>query len=232
MPSSIKLVLTVIMLLVSVMVQSAEETNEYYDNGALQFSYSYRNGSLHGITKEYYETSELKAELDYRSGKLIAKREFRRNGDLKYELKYEGGNKIETELTYYPTGELFRQQTLVNGRIEGLEIDYYRTGQKKAERNYVNGKRDGSAKGFHINGNVQGDWIFESGEPVFATLFYSSGEKWLIYSHFDEKGRLDGASKEYDKKGNLMAIRYYVKNEMVKRRRISPWLQWWWNLWY
>ncbi len=232
MPSSIKLVLTVIMLLVSVMVQSAEETNEYYENGALQFSYSYRNGSLHGITKEYYETSELKAELDYRSGKLIAKREFRRNGDLKYELKYEGGNKIETELTYYPTGELFRQRTFVNGRIEGLEIDYYRTGQKKAERNYVNGKRDGSAKGFHINGNVQGDWIFESGEPVFATLFYSSGEKWLIYSHFDEKGRLDGASKEYDKKGNLMAIRYYVKNEMVKRRRISPWLQWWWNLWY
>jgi len=231
MQSFIKRVLFSVMLVLSSVAAHSLETEKYYDNGVLQFKYSYRNGKLHGITEERYETGELKAEFEYRAGNLVAKREFHRNGDLKYALKLEGTKKLETRRKYYPTGELFREWTLVNGKTEGLEIDYYRNGQKKAERQYENGKRHGSAKGFHINGKVQGDWIFERGEPVFATLFYSTGGKWLVHKDFDSKGRLNGSSKEYDKEGNLMAIRYYVKNEMVKRRRINPWLRWWFLLW-
>jgi len=224
MPSSLKIIVLAIMLAISMTAQPQEdETEKYYESGALQFHYSYRKGKLHGITKEHYETSELRAEYNYKAGQLIAKKEFRRNGDLEYELKYEDGNKYETQIEYYATGELFRQRTLVNGKREGLEIEFYRNGQKKAERNYVTGKKEGSAKGYHINGNLQGDWKFKNGEPESATLYYSTGEKWLVHKDFDQKGHLNGSSKEYDKKGSLMALRYYEDDEMVKRRRLNRW---------
>jgi antitoxin component YwqK of YwqJK toxin-antitoxin module len=224
MPSSLKIIVLAMMLAVSMTAQPQEDkTEKYYESGALQFQYSYRKGKLHGTTKEYYETGELKAEYNYKAGQLIAKKEFRHNGDLEYELKYEDGNKYETQIEYYTTGELFRQRTLVNGKREGLEIEFYRNGQKKAERNYIEGKKEGSAKGYHINGNLQGDWIFKNGEPVSATLYYSTGEKWLVHKDFDENGRLNGSSKEYDKQGSLMALRYYEDDEMIKRRRLNRW---------
>lgn len=178
-------------------------------------------------TEEYYKTGELKAEHTYELGKLVAQKKFRRNGNLEYEMKYNAeGDKIETQIEYYSTGEVFRQRNLINGKREGLEIEYYSNGQKKAERNYKNGKKEGSAKGYHINGNVQGEWIFENGEPVRATLFYSTGEKWLLHTDFDEKGMLNGVSKEYNKKGKIMALRYYKNNNMIEREPfISSWHQ-------
>ena len=220
------ILLTVILVVLSVTVQ-LQPTEKKYESGALQFQYNYRNGKLHGIIKEFYETGELKSEQDYKMGRIIGKRNFRRNGDLEYELRYDGTRKLETQIEYYTTGERFRQRELVNGKREGLELEFYRDGNKKAERNYINGKKEGSAIGYHINGRVQGDWVFENGEPVFATIFYSTGEKWLIHSDFDDKGMLNGTSNEYDKAGNLMAIRYYEDNEMVKRTRVSNWWGWW-----
>lgn len=228
------LLTTVVLAIVLVLstVTQAQETKKYYESGPLQFEYKYLNKKLHGLTKEYYETGELKAEHIYKSSKLIAQKKFRRNGNLEHEMKYEDGNKIETQIEYYQTSELFRQRTLVNGKREGLEIEYYRNGQKKAERNYKNGKKEGSAKGYHINGNVQGDWIFENGEPVMATIFYSTGEKWLLHTDFNKKGMLNGVTKEYNKEGKLMALRYYENNDMVKRRRISGWWGWLWSWWW
>ena len=227
MQSSYKWVLFAVMLALSVTAQSQQPTIKRYESGAVQFEYSYRGGKLHGITKEYYETGEVKTEEHYKMGNLIAKKEFRRDGKPTYDMKLEDGKKMATQLQYYPTGELFRERALMDGLRHGLEIDYYRDGAKKAERNYLDGKKEGSAKGFHSNGNVQGDWIFENGEPIFATINYRGGQKWLVHSDFDEKGRLNGITKEYDKQGSLMAVRYYENNDMVKRVRVSSWLGWW-----
>lgn len=197
---------------------------EYYDSGALHFEYSRLNNRLHGTTKEYYETGELKAEMIYKEGKLESKKEFLRNGRLKYELRITGGKRYETEIEYYRTGELFRERHLVNGVREGLEIEYYKNGKKKAERRYEAGKKEGNSKGYHSNGNLQGDWEFENGVPVKATIYYRSGEKWLEHVAFDERGNLNGVSYEYDKEGNLIARRYYDDNQMLRRERIQNWL--------
>ncbi len=232
MPSFIKLVLLAVTLIFSVMVMAQQEPEEYYDSGALHFEHQFRNGKLY-TSKEYYDPTGIKAEMVYKANKLIAKKIFRRNGELEYELKYDDGKKIETQIEYYPTtGEAFRRRTLVNGKRAGLEIEYYSDGQTKAERNYINGKKEGSARGYHLNGKLQGDWVFKNGEPIFATLFYSTGEKWLVHTDFDEKGRLNGVSKEYDKEGKLMALRYYKNNDMVKRDRVGFWLRLWWELRY
>jgi antitoxin component YwqK of YwqJK toxin-antitoxin module len=219
MQSSLKQILFAVMFVLSVTAQSQQpETEKHDDSGALQ-SQDAVGDKLHSITKEFYETGEIKAEYLYKAGKLVAKKEFRRDGKLAYELSSEDGKKKETRMLYYPTGELFRERTLINGLRHGVEYDYYRNGQTKAERNYQNGKKEGSAKGFHSNGQLQRDFQFENGKPVSATIFYRSGEKWLVHTDFDDKGRLNGVSKEYDKQGNIMAERFYVNNYMVKRVR-------------
>jgi len=226
-----QIVLLAVMFLFSVMVQS-EVKEILYESGALQFEYQKKKGKLHGISKEYYETGEIKAELTYRKGKLVAKKTYLRNNDLEYELKYENGKKLETRNEYYVTSEAFRRRTYIDGKREGLEIEYYRDGTTKAERNYINGKKKGSARGYYINGKLMGDWFFENDEPISATLFYKTGEKWIVHKYFDKKGRIDGVSKEYDKAGKLMALRTYKENDMFKRERVGAWLQWWWEFRY
>jgi antitoxin component YwqK of YwqJK toxin-antitoxin module len=203
--------------------QLDDESKEYYDNGALHFEYSYLDGQLHGTTKEYYETGEPKAEIVYDRGKQVSARYFLRNGKLERETRYVGGKKNETQMEYYTTGELFRERKFINGKLEGLEKEYYQNGKLKAERNYINGKKEGSAKGYHKNGNLQGDWIFQGGAPVSATIYYRTGELWLEHSAFDASGRLNGISLEYDKQGSLIAERYYVDDQLVKRKRKLDW---------
>lgn len=210
------------------LLAQVKENATYYESGALHFKYSYLNGELHGTTPEYYETGELKAEHVYQNGQLISKKEYRRNGALEYEMKYEEGHKTETQIEYYQTGQLFRQRSFLDGNRHGLEIEFYRNGQKKAERNYKYGKKEGSAKGYHSNGKLQGDWIFRNDEPISATIYYSTGEKWLVHTQFDKDGRLNGVSKEYDKGGNLIAKRYYKDDQLIQRKRVDSWWEQWW----
>ena len=228
---AMKIVLLTLLLLIAPttdLLAQAKESATYYESGALHFEYSYLNGELHGTTREYYETGELKAEHVYQNGQLISKKEYHRNGDLEYEMKYEDGHKIETQIEYYQTGQLFRQRSFLDGNRHGLEIEFYRNGQKKAERNYKYGKKEGSAKGYHSNGKLQGDWIFKNDEPVSATIYYNTGEKWLVHTQFDKDGRLNGVSKEYDKAGNLIAKRYYKDDQLIQRKRVDSWWEQWW----
>jgi antitoxin component YwqK of YwqJK toxin-antitoxin module len=227
-----RFLLIFIILVFSVSVQSEETKKKYYDSGVVQFEYSFKNGKLHGVTKEFYESGVIKAESTYKADRLIAQKKFNLNGDNEYEMRYEQGKKLEITRRYYSTGELFRKRTLVNGKLEGLEIDYYKDGNKKAERQYINGLKEGSAKGFHYNGNVQGDWQFKNGEPVSAIIYYRNGAVWLEHKDFNNKGQLDGVSKEYNKQGKLVALRFYKENEMVKRTKVGPWFRWFWSLWY
>lgn len=199
-----------------------EIKKEYYEGGILHFEKSYLDDQLDGPYREYYETSEVKSEKTYDKGKLSFQRDYRANGQLEYEMKYDSkSNKLETQIEYYSTGELHNERVLLNGKREGLEVEYYQNGQKKAERNYKGGKKHGNAKGYYNNGNLQGDWEFEEGLPIAATIYYRTGEKWLVH-HFDN-GKLNGVTKEYDKNGNLMAERIYQNDQLVERKRKTSW---------
>lgn len=215
----IKLLSLAMCFAVSAVAMAQDIKQEYYDDGkTVRYEYSYSDGQLNGLSKEFYETGELKAEMQYRSGKLIAKKQFLRDGRLEYDMKIVEDKRHETEFEYYQTGELFRQRQLVNGVREGLEKEYYTSGKTKAERNYKSGKRHGAARGYHRNGNLQGDWEFVDGLPVQAIIYYSSGEKWLVHPNFKD-GNLHGESKEYDKEGDLIAERIYEDGTMIERRR-------------
>lgn len=197
-----------------------EIKKEFYETGALRSEQSYLGDQLDGTSIEYYESGQIKGKKIYEHGKLISESDFKARGDLVYEMKYDiKGNKVETLIGYYPTGELHTVRTLVNGKQEGSEVEYYRLDmQKKAERNYRNGKKHGQAKGYHSNGNLQGDWEFIDGQPIAATIYYRTGEKWLIH-HFED-GKLNGVTEEYDKGGHLIAERVYKDDKLIERRRV------------
>jgi antitoxin component YwqK of YwqJK toxin-antitoxin module len=167
--------------------------------------------------KEYYNSGELKIESSYANGKLVAQKKYLINGELEYELFFEGNNKIEQILSYQPSGKLFNERTLINGIQEGIEKVYYGNGKLKAQRTWVNGKKHGNAKGFYSNGNVQGDWEFENGVPASAIIFYATGQKHLNYKF--KNGKLNGEIMEYSKDGKLKAIRIYKNDKMIKRTR-------------
>ena len=202
-------------------VVHGQETNFREQNHSNNLVFVDEN--LQGMVKEYYETGELKAEIIYQQGNIESKREFLKNGKLERETRYLEDKKYETHIEYYSTGELFRERPLINGKLEGLEKEYYQNGKLKAQRNYKEGKRHGNASGYYINGNLQGDWEFSEGVPVKATIFFSSGEKWLEHTDFDKAGRLNGVSKEYNKEGHFVARRYYKDDVMVKRESVKKW---------
>lgn len=71
-------------------------------------------------------------------------------------------------------------------------------------------------------------WKFKKRQSQSDILFYSTGEKWLVHTTFNDKEQPNGISKEYNRKGYLTAVRYYNQNgELVKRIKVS----WWWGWW-
>jgi antitoxin component YwqK of YwqJK toxin-antitoxin module len=167
--------------------------------------------------KEFYDTGELKTEKVYVDGKLKTEKRYRLDGKLEYEMQMEDKRKIEIEYEYYATGELFRERPRINGQMQGWEKDYYPSGQLKAQRMYRGGKKNGKAQGFYENGQVQGDWVFEDGIPVDATIYHPNGAKYLEHEFSD--GRLNGWTNEYDIKGKLIAKRLYENDKLIKRER-------------
>ncbi|WP_062152090.1 toxin-antitoxin system YwqK family antitoxin [Beggiatoa leptomitoformis] len=197
---------------------------EYYENGVVHFEYSYLNEKFHGQVREFYETGEKKGEFNFKEGNLVSSKEFLKDGKLEREIKIVGGNRQETQIQYYQTGEKLRERTLLNNKLNGQETEYYQNGQLKATRSYRNDKRDGYAKGYHNNGKLQGDWEFVDGEPVSALIYYRSGELWM--KHHFENGKLNGITEEYDKDGKLVAERYYEDDRLVKRQRVTGFRLW------
>lgn len=215
-----KLIWLVLLLSMVSISAPAKEVKEYYESGELKEEKNIENGAPHGPARVFYKSGSLKEEATYDRGKLLSKKSFRPDGKDEYSMYYdERGRKVETETKFYASGKKFRENTLINGKLEGWEKEYYPNGKLRAERHYVAGKKEGEARGYYQNGNVQGDWYFKNGVPSAATIFYPTGEKHLVHKFKD--GRIHGETKEYDKKGEVMAIRMYKDDRMVERRRVK-----------
>ncbi|MCP4697445.1 MAG: hypothetical protein GY862_11420 [Gammaproteobacteria bacterium] len=198
---------------------NAKTVKKYYPSGELHFQESMAGRKKHGLTQEFYETGELKVEAQYNHGRLESKKKYRKDKKLEYKFYLEKGKKVEIKYTYHPSGSLFREQPFVGGKQEGLEKDYYPSGKKKAERTWIDGKKEGRAIGYYEHGQIQGDWEFEDGAPVDATIYHPNGRKNLV--HEFKNGRIHGETKEYSSKGKLKAIRIYRNDKLMKRKRVK-----------
>jgi len=51
---------------------------------------TYRHGKRHGVAKTYYADGQLQSKAYYRDGKLMANQEYYSNGNLRFEVDYQG----------------------------------------------------------------------------------------------------------------------------------------------
>lgn len=105
---------------------------EFYDNGKVRSSISYKGDKLHGIRKEYYETGKFIGQIPYKNGIL--------NGILK---------------VYYTSGKLELEVAFKKNILDGMFKDYYATGKLKSETPYRNGKKEGMGKVYNATGKAR-----------------------------------------------------------------------------
>jgi len=77
---------------------------------------------------------------------------------LNCKPKKETGNKSSVtdgvEKTYNPTGELFSEVTMKDGKRNGMARDYFKNGKVFTEVNYKEDKRDGTFKQYYDDGTI------------------------------------------------------------------------------
>lgn len=104
-------------------------------------------------------------------------RYFWSNGDLKYEVYYENGEKEGLEIRYYDNQDCIEfSNTYKNGMLYGPSVTFYPNCSTKVEEMYIAGKKHGYERVYDENGFLQTEAKFEKGELDGS------------YAHFDKKG--------------------------------------------
>lgn len=130
---------------------------EYSPEGQIVAGYVFKNGNLsgEGITdeaglrdgpwKEFYPNGALKSEGVYNKGKRIGEWKFYHpNGQLEQTGSYNKEGKEESAwMWYFATGNLLREETYRNGKIDGLSTEYDETGAVVAQGEYIEDFREG-----------------------------------------------------------------------------------------
>lgn len=138
------------------------------------------------IITEIPEVNDVKSfELFYPRGELERKWEagtasegryllhgndtwYYKNGLVKWEVKYEAGNKVGRENFYSEEGSLLWSW---NHREDGISVwtQYYPNGNKKSISSWRDGKCEGTAQRWDINGSLISEKEFESGKSDGST---------------------------------------------------------------
>ncbi len=114
-------------------------------------------------------------------------RYFWANGDLKYEVYYEDGEKEGLEIKYFDNQDCIEfSNTYDNGVLDGPSIIFYPNCSTKVEEIYKEGLKSGYERNYDQNGFLLTEAQFEKGELLGS------------YAHYDKKGYVtyESPSKE------------------------------------
>lgn len=99
------------------------------------------------------------------------------NGDLKYEVYYENGEKEGLEIAYFDNQDCLEySNTYHKGILEGPRTMFYPNCSTRVEEVYKAGMKTGYEREYDQNGFVTTEAVFEKGELAGS------------YAHFDKKG--------------------------------------------
>ncbi len=138
------------------------------------------------------------------------------NSILEEEEKYQEKEEKEIVCPYcrsdipYKRYFGFREdeETLVDGKRNGLFRSYYRNGQVKIECNYVNGEINGLHQTWYKSGEKHEECTYVDGKKHgIYQKWLKCGEKWFEITFANDKRKL---LQEYDDKGNVIHTMYYV----------------------
>lgn len=129
------------------------------------------------------------------------------NGDLKYEVFYENGEKHGLELKYYDAQDCMEFSNTYNrGVLNGPSVSFFTNCQIKCEEGYKNGQKHGNERCYDENGYLLTEGKFVNGELDGS------------FAHYDKKGYVtyESPSKETTLKfDKFLTGEYKVKDSTI-----------------
>ena len=124
--------IVLIPLVVFAFIENTEVIKEYYENGNIKKSTSYRFNQKNGVEKEYYLNGNISSETEYKNGKRDGiEKYYNKNGKITTEAFYLDDKLDGIDKYYFDNGNLEREVLYSNGKLSGMMKMYYKDGKLK-----------------------------------------------------------------------------------------------------
>ncbi|MES2516393.1 MAG: hypothetical protein V4580_19720 [Bacteroidota bacterium] len=201
-------------------------SKNFYHDGKIYEEFYYRKSKVNQY-KYYSKTGEVVKEISKQKNELNLEL-YNRNGTVRIMGKmvgeqidgqlttynylglksetteYKGDEKINSEKTYYPNGQIAAETPYVNNVQHGLFSKYFVSGAV-------------SMKGYYVNDNMEGYWFYyDRGGPLSEIRHYVNGEQVGWQRDFACNGKLQRAERLED--GRIVERCYYdTLGKIIKR---------------
>ena len=100
---------------------------EYWDNGKLRSSVTYKEGKKRGSWVRYLNNGQVFFNRTYEDGYWVG---YHENGQVSYKANYDGIGRLDGPIfEYHDNGQLRSKGTCKNGKRVGLFVSYHDNGQ-------------------------------------------------------------------------------------------------------
>ncbi len=125
------------------------------------------------------------------------------------------GPKQEEIVQNYPSGEVSRRHTVIDGKKEGKMTEYYKDGKIKGERLFENDLQVGKSVFYYPSGKIKETQYFKDGKIYGGdTMFYESGKPEFVRNYTN--GLRDGYLRRWSEEGILLYEARYEQDSLVE----------------
>lgn len=192
--------------------------NEYYPDGKIKITETYRNGIPEGIRREYSEDGQILKSFIYSNGKITGEgiikedgvkeglwKEYYSDSTLKSEGEYKDDKKTGEWKYFYPDGKLEQAGKYTgSGKFTGKWKWFFPSGQLMLEEEYLNGMKDGmhieydesgkiTEEGEYVKDLEDGNWFTYSGDWLERGIYRDGlrNGKWVSYNLVTKEAQTD-----------------------------------------
>lgn len=191
----------------------------HYGTGVIELHQVYEHGAL--LLKENYSRGTLNRVRHYRDGKLHgAEVTYDSNGDTAVLIEWEADRKI-TEVSYYPESTQPRAQVYY-GRTGGpgdyTSLTWYPSGQLTRQFTMVDGELHGPSLKFRDDGTFEYQSTYDHGRQVQRTAYNEQGNPILeVYADVTVDAPDIGIPKR------SRSLSYFGDGETLYRETTTTW---------
>jgi hypothetical protein len=206
---------------------------EYYPDGIIKTIIEVKDGKRNGLTKNFDEKGRLESTAELKNDKyegwLINYNT--ESGKVTAKAFYKNDKQNGPATLYYVTGELYREITYVDGRVDSIVKTYWANGKPQAEVFFRKGDPSIGLKEFDKQGNpVQQTHIviekinqLETTSSVTLKIYLSDkSTKVDFYQGGLEEGKyLASGNIEIDDEKGVATLQYYVPKNRTLKKELS-----------
>ncbi|MDA9069188.1 hypothetical protein N9K07_00345 [Arenitalea sp.] len=150
-----------------------EKLNEFL-YGVLPYGRKYKFSKEEIVRRDEFNNSLLKNEYSIQCESDENEKEF----VFESVFKDDKSGVPFKRIGWYPSGELFSEQTYKNGEIDGLSLNWYANGQISKLCRYKEGVKDGLEVTWYVNGQIETEKIKKAGYSESFRMWLENGQ-WL-----------------------------------------------------